>query len=428
MGGMREPPLASVTGLHWLFLDLNSYFASVEQQMDPAIRERPVAVVPVMSDSTCAIAASHQAKACGIGTGTKIREAKRLCPGLIIRPARPDLYVEFHDRIKAEIDRHIPIAQVCSIDEVACRLSGAERRRDNAIALGRRIKRGIIANVGECLGSSVGIAPNRFLAKVASEMEKPDGLVVLDPHALPGRLLELKLRALPGIGPNMERRLNGAGIAGIADLWALDPRRARRIWGSVEGERFWYELRGVDVPVRETERSIIGHGRVLAPALRAPEPARLVARRLAQKAASRLRRLGYRAGAIDLSVRFEDEEAWWSTFRLRQTRDSFVILDGFDRLWIAMIAGRRGCRPKTVSVALHELTAEAQAMPDLLDALAPPRAVPKPREGLSAAIDGLNARFGQDAVVLGAKPADKTGYMGAKIAFTRIPDKEEFRE
>lgn len=425
MGVMGRPE----TGLRWLYLDLNSYFASVEQQLDPSIRRRSVAVVPVMSDTTCAIAASYEAKAFGIKTGTKIYEAKRRCPDLIVVPARHDLYVKFHKKVCEEVDRHIPIAKVCSIDEVACSLMGPERARANAVALARRIKQGIRENVGDYIGCSIGIAPTRFLAKVASDMEKPDGLTVLDAHALPGPLLTLKLGDLPGIGPNMERRLRDAGIADVAALWTLDPGRARRVWGSVAGERFWYALRGFDVPERETQRSSIGHGRVLAPALRQPEAARLVARRLAQKAASRLRRLGHSAGAIGLGVRFEGRQDWGDGFRLRRTQDSFTILDGFDRLWAAMLAARGPtCRPKTVSVVLYDLADGAGAEPDLFDVLAVPRPTPKPRASLSPTIDRLNARYGQDTIVLGAMPADRAGYMGAKIAFTRIPDEAEFNE
>src|SRR3954467_10999982 len=108
--------------LRWLFLDLNSYFASVEQQLDPALRGKPVIVAPVGSDTTVAIAASVEAKRYGIGTGTPVWEAKRLCRELIVTPARHEKYVEFHDAIIAEIWKHVPVTRVCSIDEVACRL------------------------------------------------------------------------------------------------------------------------------------------------------------------------------------------------------------------------------------------------------------------------------------------------------------------
>ena len=95
--------------LNWLYLDLNSYFASVEQQLQKQLRNKPIAIVPVMTDATCAIAASYEAKAYGIKTGTMIYEAKKLCPELICVEANHENYVEYHHKILAEIDKYIPI-------------------------------------------------------------------------------------------------------------------------------------------------------------------------------------------------------------------------------------------------------------------------------------------------------------------------------
>src|SRR5579864_4335998 len=114
------------TELRWLYVDFNSYFASVEQQLRPELRGKPIAVLPVMTDSTCAIAASYEAKAFGIRTGTPIYEAKQMCPGLICVIGKHERYVEFHHRIREEVGNHIPIDVVASIDEVACRLMDNE--------------------------------------------------------------------------------------------------------------------------------------------------------------------------------------------------------------------------------------------------------------------------------------------------------------
>src|ERR1700723_838578 len=112
--------------LRWLYVDFNSYFASVEQQMRPELRGKPIAVVPVETDSTCAIAASYEAKAFGVKTGTMIYAAKKMCPGLICVMAGHEHYVEFHERILDEIDHLIPVTAVCSIDEMACSLMNNE--------------------------------------------------------------------------------------------------------------------------------------------------------------------------------------------------------------------------------------------------------------------------------------------------------------
>src|SRR6476469_8760224 len=140
---MRESLALPPRPLRWLFLDLNSYFASVEQQLQPELRGRPLIVAPVGSDTTVAIAASYEAKRYGISTGTPVWEAKQKCPDLVVTPARHEKYVEFHDAIVAEVWKHIPVTQVCSIDEVACRLLDNENSAEAARALALRIKAGI---------------------------------------------------------------------------------------------------------------------------------------------------------------------------------------------------------------------------------------------------------------------------------------------
>lgn len=308
------------------------------QQLNPALRGRQVAVVPVLSGSTVAISASYEAKAFNVATGTRIAEAMRLCPDLQLMPAQHDVYVDFHHRILDAIERCLHVTQVCSIDEVACELLGRERELDNALALARRIKHTIATEIGACLRCSIGLAPTRFLAKVATEIEKPDGLVAIEPGRLPDRLLELTLRDLPGIGPRMERRLNAAGIHDIAGLWSLPPKRMRLLWGGVTGERFWCDLHGIDLPEPKTRHRNIGHSRVLVPGLRVLKTARRVARRLVLKAASRLRRLGFLAGALDLSLRIDGGGSWSAEFRCRPCQDSFALQVGFESLWRRAIA------------------------------------------------------------------------------------------
>ena len=148
--------------VNWLFLDLNSYFASCEQQERPELRGRPIAIVQMMTDSTCAIAASYEAKAFGVKTGTAIWEAKKLCPSLVLVKARQQLYAQYHHRIIAAVDTCLPVAKVCSIDEMACRLMGREREVPEAKELAHKIKQAIQQQVGQCMTCSVGLAPSIF--------------------------------------------------------------------------------------------------------------------------------------------------------------------------------------------------------------------------------------------------------------------------
>lgn len=417
----------------WIYVDFNSYFASVEQQLRPELRGKPVAVVPVETDSTCAIAASYEAKAFGVRTGTPVYEAKRMCPGLVCVLARHEHYVEFHERICEEIDRHIPVTIVASIDEVACRLMDNEATEEKALAIAHSIKRGLAERIGEHVRCSIGIAPNRYLAKIATDMQKPDGLVVLRLDELPGRLLELKLRDLPGIGHNMEKRLRMKGIGDMRDVWKLNARQMRGVWGSIWGERMWYLLRGQELPEEETTRSTIGHSHVMAPELRAPAQARHVARRLAMKAASRLRRLGYHAGALAFSARLEQGTRWAAETQCAPAQDTLTFLHLLEALWQAMLGEIGPARLKKVSVTLHRLTEVSSLQPDLFDAV--PEAVPEPAkrrrhnaERLSRAMDKLNHRYGRDTVLVGMLPQQGRTFSGTKIAFTRIPDIQEFLE
>lgn len=171
--------------MRWLYIDFNSFFASVEQQLNPRLRGKPVAVLPLMTDSTSAIAASYEAKAYGIKTGTPVWEAKKLCPQIQLVMANHENYVRAHKKIIAVIEEHcLPVDAVCSIDEVACKLKGKEQLPEQACKLARFIKATIAQHVGEYVRCSIGIAPNRFLAKTAGDMQKPDGLTVLLPETL----------------------------------------------------------------------------------------------------------------------------------------------------------------------------------------------------------------------------------------------------
>lgn len=423
-----SPVSDSIPGdIRWLYIDFNSYFASVEQQLRPELRGKPVAVVPVATDSTSAIAASYEAKAFGVKTGTPIYEAKKMCPGLVCVVAQHEHYVAYHHRILDEVDKHIPVTAVCSIDEVACRLMNNEIPRAAEIA--QSVKRGLRAHVGEYIRCSIGIASNRYLAKVATDLQKPDGLTLLTGADLPDRLFTLALRDLPGIGRNMEKRLFLAGITTLQDLWALGPQQMRKVWGSVWGEKMYYLLRGVELPEEETRRSTVGHSHVMAPELREPAKAIFVARRLTLKAASRLRRMGYYASAFHLSVRLETGQRLEDNEQCYRAQDSMTFLHLLEKAWARLMREARGARIRKVSVSLHGLVAASDLQPELFAEL--PEAELKQRlraEKMSRALDAINHRFGRDSVLVGMLPSQGRSFSGTKIAFTRIPDAEEFLE
>jgi DNA polymerase-4 len=417
--------------LRFLFVDFNSYFAAVEQHDDPALRGRPVIVIPLDSEHTGAIAASYEAKALGISRGTTVREARQICPGVAIRPARHERYVEVHGRLMEEIGRHIPVERVYSIDECACRLDAREADPELALALARRVKAGIARNVGASLRCSIGIAPSALLAKLASDLRKPDGLVALESRMLPEALAGLPLEAIPGIGGGMARRLLRAGVDDFTTLWNLAPKQARAIWGSVVGERFLYALRGFDIPDEPPrEKSMIGHSRVLSPEHQHPSAARIVARALMLKAASRLRFYDLYATRLTLGLRLRPEGWIDQECVFPATRNSWVFLQGLDQAWTRALAALqapelRRHRIGTVCIDLHGLRDSAPD-PDLFTPAAA-RDADARETNLWERIDTLNRRFGKQVVTLATHRGLDLNYLGVKIAFSRVPDAAEFQ-
>src|SRR5205085_7101220 len=164
--------------VQWLFLDLNALFASCEQQEDPALRGKPVIVVQMLTKSAVAIAASYAVKAF-IKTGTLMRDARQLCPAVVPVQANHRLYTDYHERVLKAVDTCLPVEKICSIDEMACKLMGTERQVPVARELALKVKQALREQVGECLTCSIGLAPNVFLGKVGSDLQKPDGLVVI---------------------------------------------------------------------------------------------------------------------------------------------------------------------------------------------------------------------------------------------------------
>ena len=405
---------------NWLFIDMNSFFASVEQHLRPELRGRMVGVVPVQSEGTCVIAASADAKRRGVKVGTRVREARQLCPEIVLVKARPSLYVKVHQAIGRSIDRCAPVHKVYSIDEWAIRLLGKEREPDPALDLGRRIKREILRDFSPWLTCSVGIAQTRLLAKIASDLKKPDGLAALHTSELPGRLEEQGLDDFPGIARAMLRRLHAAGVRTVRQLWDLTPRQSRRIWGSVQGESWWHGFHGHDIPEAAMRRRSINHANMLPPEHRDDAGAHAVFVRLLCNGAWRLRHHDHVAHRLHIYVRAYNSREWGAEASLEGTQDTLTIVRRFESLWRTRpwAPGKdreSDWRPfAQVAITLSGLTLREAAAPMLFEER-------RPLAPLSKAIDRINLRWGRNAVYLGSVQNCRHE-MEDKIAFGRIPD------
>ncbi len=409
--------------LRALLLDFNSYFASVEQQLRPELRNRAIGVLPVMAETTCCIAASHEAKRLGVKTGTGVAEARRLCPDIVFVQARPRVYVEMHHRLMEVVDSVIAVGEVLSIDEVMCELTGSWREEAVVRALARQVKTSILAEVGECLTCSIGVGPNRFLAKVASNMQKPDGLTVIRESDLPDRLFGLSLRDLYGVGRATEERLRRQGIHSVEALCRASRERLRKAWGGVEGERMYDRLRGLEPPLPPTRRGSVGHSHVLPPHMRYDGGAYAVLSKLTQKAALRLRAEGWLAGRLGLYVAYRDRPDWETSARFAPIQSSLDFLKVLNALWAERPRPRHArerWEPVKVGAILGDLLPMGQqTLPLFAGQGQDPGRDDVP--GLDKVLDRLHRKYGPEAVYFGgAWNAMHEAPM--RIAFTHVPD------
>ena len=365
------------------------------------------------------IAANTIAKRAGVTTGMAIADARRRCPGIALVPQQPDLYTRIHHRIVAAVLDVLPIDAVCSIDELAATVEP----RDVPAALTHQIKQRLRDAVGDHITCSIGYAPNRWLAKIAADLDKPDGLTVLHPRDLPGRLLTLDLEDLPGVATRMRTRLARWGLTSVEDLWQADPLQLRAAWGSVTGARFWYALHGYALAPPRTQRRSIGHGRVLPPEQRQAAAARILARQLVVKAARRLRREGHFAQRLTLSVDCLDAPRWTTAVGVIAANDDRAGLEALSGLWATFVEARPQATLFRLTVSFDRFRPVEAGQLEL------PWHAPDTRPRmvrLTAAVDALNDRYGRTLIGYG-QCGKSGGYVGAKIAYGRIPALEDFR-
>ena len=420
----------------FLHIDLNSFFASVEQQLHPEYRGKPVGVCGTMADTGALIAASYEAKALGIKTLTKVGEAKRICPDIILVNGSHSVYAEFSHKIAAAVERCCPVAHTPSIDEMVCELMGREREPPAARRIALEVKQAIKDDVGETLRCSIGMAPNRYLAKIASDMQKPDGLIGLLPSQLPRAVAHLELRDLPGVGARTEVRLNNKGIKTMADLLALDRPGMHALWDSVWGDRLFHWLRGAETgddgaPVPSDIQKSLGHSHVLGPEFRSDEGAWAVAHKLIHKAAMRLRMEHFYSGQMAVTIKYAltseqagrmpskqhtsgiKHTAWGMEARFAESQDTLSLLDVLRKTWAKRPRGPEYERPFFVGVTLRNLTPESEHQETLFGDQ-------DNRGQLSATMDKLNLKYGHTTLhFAGMLPARETA--PTRIAFTQIP-------
>jgi DNA polymerase-4 len=321
-----------------LHVDMNAFFASVEQQTDPALRGKPIAVIG--SGRTVVTTASYEARAFGVKTGMNTWQARQACPQIIFVVGDNRKYTDTSTRIVAMMRDYTPLVEVFSIDEAFLDITASLKLFGSAERIAYLLKARIRHEFG--LTCSVGIAPNKLLAKLASEMQKPDGLTIIAPDQVEAVLEQLPVKELCGIGARVASQLANFGIFTCGQLGRFPVATLTRRFG-INGERLSQMGRGIDAspvtpPEEEAAVKSVGHSMTLAHDVTGREALRKYLLQLAEMVGRRARRYGVSGKTVHLTVRYGD----FTTVGRQQTRsvptnqseaiyqDALAILDSFD--------------------------------------------------------------------------------------------------
>lgn len=247
---MNQNSVHTKTEARVLFVDMDSFFARCEQQVNFWLRNRPVGVCVYTGKYGCVISLSKEAKVLGIKAGTRLNDVMEICPEFIPVESNPTRYREFHVKIIHILQRYCQDVVPKSIDEAIINLTDYKMVYPDVVQLAWKIKNDILTEVGDWLTCSIGIAPNAFLAKLGSVIgKKGNGLQVIDAQNIDGILEKLKLGDLPGIGRQMCYRLERAGVNTPLQMRYTPPDRLKAIFKSIEGTYWHYRLNFIETNI-----------------------------------------------------------------------------------------------------------------------------------------------------------------------------------
>jgi DNA polymerase-4 len=374
-------------------LDMDAFFVSVERLLDPSLAGRPVVVGGDPDGRGVVASASYEARRCGIHSAMPSRRARQLCPEVVFLRGHHHLYGEYHRKVRAILERHVPAIEAASIDEFYLDLSGCTLLHGAIFSFLRRIRDEIAGELG--LPSSAGLAGNKLIAKIASGMAKPEGLLWIPSGAEADFLAPLPIRILPGVGPANERALTGLGIRRVGHLSSFPERlleEALGKWGAALSRK----SRGIsDSPVsEEAERKSVGHEVTFRKDSGDPAFLEAILCRLVEKSAYRLRAGGFYAGGVTLKVRYADFRTITRSSVLVSTDRDGEIFQAARRLLDGTLSQR--VRIRLLGVSLNRLKEKEEQL-DLFSSEEEQR-----RPHLFPAVDRLRKRFGFDILTLAA--------------------------
>ncbi|MFC1722061.1 hypothetical protein ACFL0C_00245 [Patescibacteria group bacterium] len=295
---------------YYLHIDLNSCFAMVEQQANPLLRNHPVGVAAYNSPRGVIVASSVEAKKLGIKTGTRVYEAKKICPKIIIVEPDANKYRFVHHKLKDLLSEYTNVIYAKSVDEFVLNLKGSPFYKRGLLAIGSEIKERIKEEIGDYLTVSIGISKNQFLAKTASNLKKPDGLDEIHENNFLDVYANLTLMDLCGINTKTLARLNKHDIHTVLEFYKTPPYKLRSVFSSILGNYWYLKLRGYEIENYEPKRRTFGHQYALPKPVVELEELTPILTKLVEKLGFRLRNKGYRAQGVHLALRYKDNTTW----------------------------------------------------------------------------------------------------------------------
>jgi len=377
------------SGGNIMHLDMDAFFASVEQRVNPALRGRAIAVTG-SAKRTVVTTASYEARAFGVRTGMNRFEAKKQCPHILFISGDNAKYMDVSTRIMNIIKGFSPLVEVYSIDEAFIDISGLGGIFGGPLEIGRAMRAKIKEETG--LTCSVGIAPNKLMAKLASGMDKPDGLSIIRAGDVERHLRDLPVGKLWGIGPNISSRLALLGIRTCQELGRASLGTLRKNFGII-GERLGAMGRGIyDDPVRPAAEAdlvkSIGHSMTLPEDVWEKREIRMYLLKLSEMVCARARRHGLRGWTVCLTLRYPDFYTFTRQRRMsRPTNDTHALYRAAKRT-LSSIRLRAPLR--LIGVSLKGMVEGARQLPLFTEE--------QRRERLLIAMDEINGRFGHSAL------------------------------
>jgi len=370
---------------------MDAFYASAEQLDDPSLRGKPV-LVGHDGKRGVVMAASYEARAFGCHSAQPIAIAKRQCPHAVIVPGRGRRYQELSQQVFAVFDDVTPVVEPLSIDEAFLDVTGSIALLGSPVDIATMIKRRIREEIG--LTASVGVAVNKFLAKLASDWEKPDGLTVITPECIGGRIAALPVRKMWGVGPAMEEKLHRLGIRSFGDLQQLSEADA----GHLAGDsllHFRRLARGEDGRLVVTDRGSrsIGNERTFGTDLDTPEHVRQVLLGQGEHVAGRVRRAGLAGRTVSIKIRYGDFETITRSSTLERPTDRTDLIVRAARTLFDRWAQQRFRPVRLIGVSVTNFKDTGAAQMELFADADDAR-----HRRLDAATDAIQERFGRRSI------------------------------